>query len=103
MFPWPSLCDVLGVDASDQDEVIRDLGRRIAELRASADLTQEQLAERLDLTPRYVQMIEAGEANPAIRALAELAHALGVGLADLFVPPTSREVRVGRPPKREKR
>lgn len=100
MFAPRLRCDATVV-ATDLDALIRDVGRRIAELRAEAGLTQEALAERLGLTPRYVQMLEAGDANPPIRSLAELAQALGVELRELFEEPASREVRVGRPPKRD--
>lgn len=81
-------------------DVLRDLGRRIAELRAARGLTQEQLAERLDVTFQYLQRIEAGRENLTVRSLVRLATALEVLVADLFAPPESREVRVGRPPSR---
>ena len=85
---------------TDPDRLLRDLGRRLAELRAEAELTQEELAEQLDVTARYVQSLEGGQENLTVKSLATLADALGVGVAKLFDVPKSRIVRQGRPPRR---
>ena len=78
-------------------ELLRDIGRRVAELRAERGLTQEALSEKLGVSGVYVRRIELGRENLTIRSLAHIAAILAVRTADLFVPPTSREVRVGRP------
>ncbi len=85
--------------ATEPDLLLADLGRRIAELRAELGLTQEQLAERLEVSPRYVQMVEAGDENLTVKSLARLADELGVAVQQLFDEPKSRDVRVGRPPR----
>jgi len=41
-----------------------ELGRKIAELRKSKGLTQEELVERCNLNVRTIQRIEAGEVTP---------------------------------------
>jgi DNA-binding XRE family transcriptional regulator len=92
----PSYATSWGVKAHE-NRIVADLGRRIAELRAEKDLTQERLAERAELAPRYVQAIEAGAENPTIRTLIGLAAVLKVPIATLFEPPKSRVVRAGRP------
>ena len=38
--------------AARADDVLRDLGRRVAELRAARGLTQERFAEEADITSR---------------------------------------------------
>ncbi|MCL4750433.1 MAG: helix-turn-helix domain-containing protein [Myxococcales bacterium] len=78
----------------------RDLGRRLAELRQSRGLTQQAFAERLDVSLRYVQSVEAGWENPTVGTLEKLAKALRVPVAELFASPASRAVRRGRPVKR---
>lgn len=75
------------------------VGHRIAELREATGRTQEQLAESLELSPRYIQMIEAGRANVALRTLIAIATALGVDPLALFEDPKKRVVRTGRPRK----
>jgi len=88
------------VKSTDPDRLLRDLGRRIAELRADSNRTQEQLAEQLGVTPRYLQMVEAGEQNFTVKTLAGFADALAVTVPELFTKPKSRAVRQGRPPRR---
>ena len=77
-----------------------DIGRRIAELRMAAGLTQETLSERFGSTPGRLREIESGRHNPSIVSLSRVAEGLGVELVELFQPPASR-VRPGpgRPPK----
>lgn len=89
------------MEAEPPADVLRALGRRIAELRATAGLTQEQFAARLDISLQYIQRIEAGRENLTVRSLLRVSGALGVQLVALFVPPQSAEVRVGRPPSRK--
>ena len=42
----------------------------------AARLTQEQLAEKADISRRYLQQIEAGEMNPTINVATRLGKAL---------------------------
>ena len=54
------------------------LGEQLRELRRSRGLTQEQLAEQLDVTPRYLAGIERGERNLTLDSVDALAAELGV-------------------------
>lgn len=80
----------------DGKSLVRDVGRRIAELRASKKLTQEKFAELLGIELRNVQRLERG-ANVTLLTLSAVAGALGVRPIELFEPPASRVVRRGRP------
>ena len=82
--------------------VLKDLGRCVAELRAAKGMTQAKLADRLRVTGRYVQSIEAGRENLTVESLTLLASVLDAAVATLFEPPTSRTVRRGRPPAEKK-
>jgi uncharacterized Tic20 family protein/DNA-binding Xre family transcriptional regulator len=53
-----------------------DLGLKVSELRQQKGLTQEQLAERCEVSPRTVQRIESGEVDPRAYTL----HCLGTVL-----------------------
>lgn len=77
--------------------VRRQFGQRVAEVRRQLAMTQEGLAERLEVTPRYIQMVEAGDENLTIDSLVKLSSVLRVTIGELFEPPVSREVKVGRP------
>src|SRR5262245_39838024 len=58
-------------------------GSLLREHRLEAGLTQEALAERAGLSPRAVQLLEAGGARPRPDTAARLARALRLSEADL--------------------
>jgi transcriptional regulator with XRE-family HTH domain len=60
------------------------LGRAIRELRRSAGISQEGLADRSRLHRTYVGGIERGERNVSCGNLLKLANALGVRPAELL-------------------
>lgn len=55
---------------------LRELGGNIRRIRTSLGMTQEQLAELVDINPRNVRRIEAGEINVLITTLARIRNAL---------------------------
>jgi transcriptional regulator with XRE-family HTH domain len=85
------------VKALRLDDVLRDLGRRIADLRVRRGLTQDRLAENADVTVQYIQRIEAGRENLTVRSLVRLANLLGVSIVEIFEEPLPRPVKPGRP------
>jgi transcriptional regulator with XRE-family HTH domain len=83
----------------DPERNVANVGRRIAELRQAAGMTQEEFARALRSTPRYVHQLEAG-VNLTIHSLTKIANALGVPSIRLWEPTTYRRpTRGGRPPK----
>jgi transcriptional regulator with XRE-family HTH domain len=50
----------------------------------AANFTQEQLAEKADISRRYVQMIEAGQYTPTIEVASRLRLAFGVSWDELM-------------------
>jgi transcriptional regulator with XRE-family HTH domain len=66
-------------DAAAVGEALRTARQRIG-------LTQTDLADRLDVSPAYVNKVEAGRANLTIGALARLSSALGCRLEVQLVP-----------------
>jgi transcriptional regulator with XRE-family HTH domain len=79
--------------------VLRHVGRRVAELRTARGWTQDQFGERARLSVGYVRQVEGGHENLTLVTLVKLALVLDVDAADLLTPPTSSEVRKGRPRK----
>ena len=59
------------------------LGKRIREIRKSQGISQEQLAERADISAQYVSNIERGKENPTLDLLLRLAEALRVSLGQM--------------------
>jgi transcriptional regulator with XRE-family HTH domain len=82
--------------------VLRALGARIGELRASAGMTQEQAAERLGmLTPNYAR-IEQGRANATVDTLVRIAKVFDVAVLEFFRTPRNlARKRPGRPARSE--
>lgn len=66
-------------------EIVKQVGRKMRELRRERRLSQAQLAEQADLAPHTVSRIERGEQAPSLDGLARIAKALHVEVADLFL------------------
>ena len=60
------------------------VGKRIKELRKRKKLTQEQLAEMLDLSQNAMSYIETGENFLSAETLQKLLTALDISIEDLF-------------------
>lgn len=66
------------VQRDPRREDLRRLGERVREQRRSRGLTQEALAEALDLSVAYVSLIERGGRNPPYTTVIAIARVLGV-------------------------
>lgn len=80
-----------------------ELGKRIAALRKSRGMTQEQLGERLGASRQAVSKWEAGKATPELDLIIKMGEVFGVTLDDLILgrtaPPTPPADGVaGEPP-----
>lgn len=71
------------VQRDPRREVLRKLGEKVRALRHERGLTQEALAETLDLSVAYVSLIERGGRNPPYTTVVAIAHALGVSPRDI--------------------
>ncbi len=65
-------------------ESIVELNERVAALRKAAGLSQEQLAERLDVSRQAVGKWERGEAVPDLEKTVRLARVFGVSVDSLL-------------------
>ena len=63
---------------ADIDICLQDIGNRITELRKRLGWTQEELAEKADLTPQFVSYAEAGKRAMRPENLLKLSKALKV-------------------------
>jgi XRE family transcriptional regulator, aerobic/anaerobic benzoate catabolism transcriptional regulator len=72
---------------SAKDSLLMGVGRRVRALRQERGWTVNELAARAALSPRFVNQIEAGEANISIARLERVAAALSRALPDLLGPP----------------
>ena len=77
------------------------LGTRLRDLRRERKLSQRDLAERADLSPNAISLIERGEISPSVATLQRLAGALSVRMSYFFDDLDEMRVvysRVGRRP-----
>ena len=66
------------------DDVLIRFGRRVRELRASQDYSQEAFAAACGVDRTYMGGIERGERNLALRNIERIALALGISLSELL-------------------
>ncbi|OGK19006.1 hypothetical protein A3D80_03530 [Candidatus Roizmanbacteria bacterium RIFCSPHIGHO2_02_FULL_40_13b] len=62
----------------------RRLARHIQKLRKQTGMTQEELAEKVRLSTKYIQFIETAHRIPSLKALYRLATALNIKVSELF-------------------
>ncbi|WP_127589163.1 helix-turn-helix domain-containing protein [Paenibacillus koleovorans] len=62
----------------------RILGARLRQERLKQDLTQEKIAEKIDVSHAYIGQIERGERSLTLDTLVRLANQLGVTVDDLL-------------------
>ena len=63
----------------------RVIGSRVREERRRLDLTQEELAERVNLSTNYIAHLERGSRGASLQTLEKVAGVLDVPVASLFV------------------
>jgi transcriptional regulator with XRE-family HTH domain len=61
-------------------------GKRLRRLRRIADLTQEQLAEKVGVSADFISQVERGINTPSFDTIQKLAEVLEVDASELFLP-----------------
>ncbi len=59
-------------------------GKKVATIRLSHSLTQEQLAEAATISLDFLSLIERGQRGPSFPTMERLADVLGVEVKELF-------------------
>lgn len=67
------------------------IGQRIKDLRLSCELTQEELADRCELTKGYISQLENDLTSPSIATLIDILSALGTNIKEFFSKDDSEE------------
>lgn len=65
-------------------KLLKAFGKRVAEIRRARGLTQEQLAEKADVTPLSIAFIEQGRRWPRIATLYKLAKCLDISPSEFL-------------------
>ena len=61
-----------------------DIGERLRQLRLQRALTQEELADRCELSKGFISQVERNLASPSIATLTDMLECLGSSLSDFF-------------------
>lgn len=69
-----------------------DLGGKIKQMRNQKGLTQEELADRCELTKGYISQLENNLNSPSIATLTDILAALGSNLAEFFKEETQEKI-----------
>jgi transcriptional regulator with XRE-family HTH domain len=75
---------------ADLEKIVERFAVRLHNLRTERRMTQEELATRASLHPRYISALEGGRQVPSLTTMAQLAKGLDVHLDALV---TFREVK----------
>lgn len=69
--------------ATHKTPIQRHLGEAVKHVRTKVGMTQEQLANKIDMHATYISDIERGARNPSWEAIVRLAKGMGVGVAEI--------------------
>lgn len=61
-----------------------EIGNKIKELRTAKDLTQEELADRAELSKGFISQLERDLTSPSIATLVDLLQVLGTTINEFF-------------------
>ena len=68
----------------DSDSINKKIGMRIRDLRNRNGLTQQELADRTELTKGFISQLERGQVSASIVTLMDLIECLGTTPAEFF-------------------
>ena len=65
-------------------KVLENLGKSLKKIRLEQNMTQEALAEKVNIHPTYVGKLESGKNNVSVKLLFKIARALNARLPEIF-------------------
>jgi putative transcriptional regulator len=68
----------------EKDDLLKQLGDRVKELRRSKNMTQAELAHAIGKDQQSIQRLEAGKINPSFLYLREIATGLGIPMREII-------------------
>jgi transcriptional regulator with XRE-family HTH domain len=69
---------------SNEQKFLTSFGKRLNTIRKQKNVTQEKLAEMVDVHRTYIGFIEQGKRNPSIGNIHKIAKSLKVDITELF-------------------
>ena len=68
----------------EQEQINETIGRKLKDLRSRNGLTQQELADRTELTKGFISQLERGQVSPSVATLLDLIECLGSTPAEFF-------------------
>ena len=69
-----------------------EIGKKIKELRTLKGLTQEELADRAELSKGFISQLERDLTSPSITTLVDILQCLGTDLKDFFSDESEEQI-----------
>ncbi len=66
------------------ENLLKEIGKNISKIRKAKNISQEKLAEKVELHRNQIGRIERGEINVPIYTLYKIAEKLGVSSSDIL-------------------
>ena len=73
-----------------------DIGSRLKELRILKGLTQEELADRAELSKGFISQVERNLTSPSIATLMDILQCLGTSVSEFFSETPEEQIIFGR-------
>ena len=75
----------------DKTTLLKKFGKNVKIERIKKDLTQEQLAEIMNVSQNYIANIERGKANPSLETMQKIAAYTGATVAEMLTVKNQEE------------
>lgn len=72
------------MSAAQEQKLLKSFGKRLAQVRKSRGVTQQELAERVNMSVVTIAYLETGKRFARLGTLHKIAKTLRVDVADLF-------------------
>ena len=72
-----------------------DIGNRLKELRVLKGLTQEELADRSELSKGFISQLERNLTSPSIATLMDILQCLGTTIGEFFTEEPEEQIVFG--------
>lgn len=76
-------CKVMNLTSAGRDTLL-DIGEKLRQLRLQRGLTQEDMADRCELSKGFISQVERNLASPSIATLTDMLECLGSSLSQFF-------------------
>ena len=68
------------------ENILQNINNQIRDLRIAKKITQQELAERTNLSVPYISQIENSHRNISLETFIKIVQALEISLSDFFIP-----------------